>query len=76
MCKRFVIHPILLHIIIAIFHHGKVPLIDNHPNMASTHYSEATGWGAHWSLNENDVIDMSTLAATTIAATATTDHVY
>ncbi len=68
---RFAIHPILLHIIIAISHHGKAPLIDNHPNTELTHHSEAPSWHAHWSLNENDMIDTSTLAAM-----ATTDCVY
>ncbi len=48
----FVIHSILPRIIIAILHHGKVPLIDHHPNTESSHHSEATGWHAHRSLNE------------------------
>ncbi len=43
LLTRFVIHSILPHIIIAILHHGKVPLIDHHPNMESSHHSEATG---------------------------------
>ncbi len=74
MC--FVIHPILLHIRIAIFHHGKAPMIDNHPKTELPHHSEAPSWRAHSSLNENDVIDVSTLPAMIITATATTDHVY
>ena len=76
LLMHFDIHPILPCIIIAILHHGKAPSIDNHPNMELTHHSEAPSWCAHWSLNENDVIDASTLPATTIAATATTDRVY
>ncbi len=37
----FVIHPILPHIIIAVLHHSKAPLIDHHPNTELTHHSEA-----------------------------------
>ena len=48
MC--FVIHPILLHIRIAIFHHGKAPMIDNHPKTELPHHSEAPSWRAHSSL--------------------------
>ncbi len=76
LLTRFVIHPILPRILIAVLPHGKAPSIDNHPNTELTHHSEAPSWRAHWSLNENDMIDASTLPATAIAATATTDHVY
>ena len=48
----FVIHSILPCIIIAVLHHGKVPLINHHPNTELLHHSEATGWCAHRSLNE------------------------
>ncbi len=76
LLTRFVIHPILPRIIIAVPHHGKAPSIDNHPNTELTHHSEAQSWRTHWSLNKDDVINASTLPATTIAATATTDRVY
>ncbi len=51
LLTRFVIHPILPHIIIAVLHHGKAPSIDNHPNTELTHHSEAPSWRTHWSLN-------------------------
>ncbi len=37
----FAIHPISLHIIIPVFHHGKALLIDNPPKMDLPHHSEA-----------------------------------
>ncbi len=41
LLTRFVIHPILPRILIAVLPHGKAPSIDNHPNTELTHHSEA-----------------------------------
>ncbi len=41
LLTRFVIHPILPRILIAVPRHGKAPSIDNHPNTELTHHSEA-----------------------------------
>ncbi len=54
-------HPLLMHsvilpssprITITISHHGKAPLIDNHPKTGLLHHSEASGWCCHQSFNE------------------------
>ncbi len=47
-----VILPSLPHITITVSHHGKAPLIDNHPKTGLLHHSEASGWCAHQSFNE------------------------
>ncbi len=78
-------HPLLTHsvilpsspcITITISHHGKAPLIDNHPKTGFLHHSEASGWCAYQSFNEMTWLTWVPLPATIITATATIDHVY
>ncbi len=47
-----IILPSLSCITITISHHGKAPLIDNHPKTELLHHSEAPSWCAHQSFNE------------------------